>query len=241
MIEICLERPRDVLLHFSDTLRQSYSTVAHNLTRYLLTMPSVDLDSPLEDSEDFPLVAGDEADQPYDRPSTDSASWKSNWHTLVLALFVQVLFVFNDISRYLASLRLLGQGVCREYLLEHDPTSIVSGANIPEDQCHFPSAQQRLARLSGYLLSLDAFLALIFTIPYGLMLDRLSERSLASLNIIGFLLSSSWLLVVFSNWNVFPVWMAVLAPFFSVIGGGASIFDSLMSVIVVRRVPPRHR
>lgn len=204
-------------------------------------MPSLDLDNMMEDSEDFLLVAADETDHPPDSPSMDTAPWKGYCHTLALALIVQVLFVFNDISRYLTSLRLLNQGVCREYLLEHDPASIVPGANIPEDRCNFPSAQQRLARLSGYLLSLDAFLALIFTIPYGLMLDRLSERSLASLNIIGFLLSSSWLLVVFSNWNVFPVWMAVLAPVFSVIGGGASIFDSVMSVIVVRRVPPRYR
>lgn len=51
----------------------------------------------------------------------------------------------------------------------------------------------------GITFSLDAFLALIFTIPYGLMLDSFSERSLASMNIVGFLISSSCLVVDWCN------------------------------------------
>ncbi|RDW78927.1 uncharacterized protein DSM5745_05779 [Aspergillus mulundensis] len=165
------------------------------------------------------------------------------WTILGLTLVVSILYVFIDISRYLSSLRLLSHGICREHYLHTDPGAIKPGPSeiIPEELCTDPAIQQRVARLSSYLLALDAFLAFLFTIPYGLTLNRLSERFLAALNLCGSLLTNAWLLTVTYNWSVFPIWAAVLAPLSSVVGGGASIFDSVISVIVARRVPEAQR
>lgn len=201
-------------------------------------MSDVELRSLSEDSEDAPLISLDEIEQPEDKSiPRPSSLWKNGpLRTLGLALLVSTLYVFNDIAKYVASLRLISQGICREYYLENDPAAINNGKNITEEICASPIIQQRVARISGYMLSLDAFLAFLLTIPYGLMLDRLSEPLLASMNIVGFLLSSAWLATICFNWVIFPTWMVILAPFFSIIGGGSAVFDSVISVIVARNV-----
>lgn len=189
-----------------------------------------------------------EADQPDDEPEGKplpnqpvAALSRSSLRTLCLTVLVIVLFVYNDISRYLASLKLLTQGICREHYLEHSPESIDPDGSVSEDLCALPEVQQRLARLSGYMFSLEAALSFVFTIPYGLMLDRLSERLATALNLTGVLCSSMWLMLICFNWSIFPVALAVLTPIFSVIGGGFAMFDTVMMVIVARNVPSKHR
>ncbi|KAH8719602.1 MFS efflux pump atnC [Beauveria bassiana] len=178
-----------------------------------------------------------------DEPTEPDQSWtRDSTYTLSLMLLVSTLYVFSDISRYLACLKLLSQIICQEHYLKHDDPSVASASSsLSEDMCAVPAVQQRLAHISGNMLSLGAALNFIFTIPYGLMLDRLSERLVIALNVTGFVCSSAWLVVVFWFSSLFPVEAAVVAPIFSAIGGGYSVFDSVTMVIVVRHVPKKHR
>ncbi|KAM3523974.1 hypothetical protein MY4038_007953 [Beauveria bassiana] len=178
-----------------------------------------------------------------DEPTEPDQSWtRDSTYTLSLMLLVSTLYVFSDISRYLACLKLLSQIICSEHYLEHDDPSVASASSsLSEDMCAVPAVQQRLAHISGNMLSLGAALNFIFTIPYGLMLDRLSERLVIALNVTGFVCSSAWLVAIFWFSSLFPVEAAVVAPIFSAIGGGYSVFDSVTMVIVVRHVPKKHR
>lgn len=187
------------------------------------------------------------SDAPVDNePTEPDQSWtRDSTYTLSLMLLVSTLYVFNDISRYLASLKLLSQIICREHYLEHDDPSLASASagagSLSEDMCAVPAVQKRLAYISGNIMSLGAALTFVFTIPYGLMLDRLSERLVMALNVAGFLCSSAWLMLVFRFSSLFPVEAVVLAPVFYVVGGGYSVFHSVTMVVVARHTPSKHR
>ncbi|KAJ3497579.1 hypothetical protein NLG97_g1796 [Lecanicillium saksenae] len=195
-----------------------------------------------EVDEDAPLIGLENGDAPSHGPLPQAEeSWsQDSVRTLGLMLLASVMYVFGDISRYLSSMKLLSHGVCREYYLQREQEYLDPEGTISEDMCGMPEIQQRIAYISGSIMSLEAGLAFLFTIPYGLMLDRLSERLVLALNITGFLCYSTWLLAVYFFWSVFPVWLAIFGPVFIIVGGGASVFDSATLVVVTRQVPSQH-
>jgi MFS family permease len=171
----------------------------------------------------------------------DSRWTKDAIRTASLAAAFLILSAFADVLKYISTVRLIELGVCREHYLENDRSLIDNDGNIPEHLCKSPGIQQRLAHLRGYLAALEAIVGLLLALPYGLLVDRLGERLLAGINVIGYLLSCAWLLIVCFYWSAFPIWSAVLAPLFRVIGGGSPVLASVIYSIAAKHVPDANR
>lgn len=177
-----------------------------------------------------------------EQPKADNLKWsKVAIQNAFLAATFLVLYAFADILRYISTVRLVELGICREHFLQSDPQSEEHYRNIPEHLCKLPSIQQRLAHLRGYLAALEAIVGLVFTLPYGLLVDRLGERLVAGINVIGYLLSCAWIIVVCYYWQVFPIWSAVLAPLFRIVGGGSPILSSVIYSIAAKSTPDSSR
>ncbi|KAA8629207.1 hypothetical protein SMACR_03730 [Sordaria macrospora] len=185
--------------------------------------------------------------EPWTRPAFLTAS---------LCTSFLILFAIADLLRWVSTTRLLELGICREYYHNHTRDhSRSSNIPIPDSpdspDCTHPAIQSRLATLRGTLSALEAFLSLCLTLPYGLLVPRIpgGERSLAGLNVLGYLLSCGWLMIVCSSSyrypdNTFPggvnttIWAPVLRV---LVGGGAPVLSSLVYAIAARGVPKQKR
>lgn len=196
-----------------------------------------------DDTESSPLIQENEANtHRQDQPQPNIVGWKNNAiHTASLAAAFLVLYAFADILKYISTVRLLELGICREHYLRNEPSFEDVYGNIPEYLCKLPSIQQRLAHLRGYLSALEAIVGLVFTLPYGLLIDLLGERLVAGINVVGYLLSCGWIIIVCFEWRVFPIWSAVLAPLFRIIGGGSPILSSVIYSIAAKSIPDASR
>ncbi|KAL6790345.1 major facilitator superfamily domain-containing protein [Trichoderma sp. SZMC 28013] len=201
-------------------------------------MPALD-----DGQESSPLIqASDEDTESREQQKAEIFKWgKVAIQNAVLAATFLVLYAFADILRYISTVRLVELGICREHFIQSDPQSDENYRNIPEHLCKLPSIQQRLAHLRGYLAALEAIVGLVFTLPYGLLVDRFGERLVAGINVIGYLLSCAWIIVVCYYWQFFPIWSAVLAPLFRIVGGGSPILSSIIYSIAAKSTPDSSR
>lgn len=217
-------------------------------------------DTAAEPGETAPLLRGVQSNDTSTLPvghdsnsdSVPGAGWsKDAVRTATLATVFLILYAFADVARYISVVRLLELGICREEYLKdngNSPDVVVGGGGggsssgfIPEHRYKSPEVQQRLAHLRGYLSSLEAVVGLFLTLPYGLVVDRLGERFVAGVNVLGYVLSCAWLVVVCRYWTVFPVWIAALSPLFRVIGGGTPTYMSVIYALASKRVPAANR
>ncbi|RFU81920.1 mfs transporter [Trichoderma arundinaceum] len=193
-------------------------------------------------TESSPLIQEAETDtHSQDQQQTNNFGWnRGATRTASLAATFLVLYAFADILKYISTVRLIELGICREHYLQNGLDS-EDYDNIPEHLCKLPSIQQRLAHLRGSLAALEAIVGLALTLPYGLLIYRLGERLVAGINVVGYLLSCAWIIVVCYYWHVFPIWSAVLAPLFRIIGGGSPILSSVIYSIAAKSTPNANR
>jgi MFS family permease len=161
--------------------------------------------------------------------------------TASLAAAFLILYAFAEVLKYISTVRLIELGICREHFLEDQPGLIDNDGRIPEHLCKTSGIQQKLAHLRGYLAALESLVGLILVLPYGLIVDKIGERTLAGINIVGYLLSCVWIVVVCFCWSTFPIWTAVLAPLFRAIGGGSPVLSSVVYSIAAKHVPEMNR
>jgi len=76
---------------------------------------------------------------------------------------------------------LIELGICREHYLVADPSLIDNNGRIPEYLCKSPDIQQKLAHLRGSLGAIEAIVGLVLAIPYGLIVNRIGERTLGAI------------------------------------------------------------
>ncbi|KAK7930996.1 hypothetical protein PG985_001708 [Apiospora marii] len=216
-------------------MRTRHGATAAEPTEFAPLIPEV------QSNDTSTLPVGNDSDP------VSSAGWtKDAVRTAVLSTVFLILYAFADVARYVSVVRLLELGICREeYAKDGNADATLGGGSgggfIPEHLCKSPEIQQRLAHLRGYLASLEAVVGLLLTLPYGLVVDRVGERFLAGLNVLGYVLSCAWLVVVCRYWTVFPVWAAVLSPLFRVIGGGTPTYMSVIYAMASKRVPAENR
>ncbi|QGA18476.1 hypothetical protein EYB26_006161 [Talaromyces marneffei] len=197
-------------------------------------MPDNRHDTCNETADSSPLLYENNTTQ-HPTPDADAAKWSNDSiRTAGLAATVLILYAFADVLKYTATVQLIEVGVCREHY--PNPQN-----DLPAGICKSPPVQQELAHLRGYLSALEAIVGLVLTLPYGLLVGRLGEPLLAGVNVVGYLLSCAWLIVVCFYYNVFPVCMVVLSPLWRVIGGGSSFFMSVIYSITAKHVPAANR
>jgi hypothetical protein len=189
-----------------------------------------------------PVAATSSDEQQQQQPVVDDPRWnKDEIRALISTAVFLILFTLADLLKYVAVVRLLELGVCREYQLRHNPSLVDDNGYVPEKLCKLAEIQQRLAHLRGYYSALDSVIGLVLTVPYGLVVGRLGERLLIAINVVGYLLSCAWFLVVCSSWDTFPTWTAVLSPLFKTIGGGAPLLFSLVYSIAAKHISSSKR
>ncbi|KAH8821996.1 major facilitator superfamily domain-containing protein [Xylogone sp. PMI_703] len=193
-----------------------------------------------EPTEASPLLLGEQPGTNSQVPDTPVWS-KAAIRTVGSVAIFLILFAFADVLKYISTIRLIELGVCREYYLHNNPDLTNGNGDDEESLCKQPAIQQRLANLRGYLAALEAIPGLVLALPYGLIVDRVGERTLAGINIAGYLLSCAWILLVCFYWSVFPIWTAVLAPLFKMIGGGSPVLTSVLYSITAKQVPDTSR
>ena len=176
------------------------------------------------------------------QPVVEDLGWNEDAiRTLLSTVVFLILFTLADLLKYVAVVRLLELGVCREYQLKHQPSLVDDTGYVPEHLCKLTEIQQRLAHLRGYYSALDSVVGLVLTVPYGLVVGRLGERLLIAINVLGYLLACGWFLTVCYSWSTFPTWTAVLSPLFRVIGGGSPFLFSLIYSIAAKHIPSSKR
>lgn len=187
-----------------------------------------------ETTESAPLLRDENTQHAI--PDDDAKKWSNEAiRTASLAITILILYAFADVLKYTATVQLIEVGVCREQYPNTDHTS-------PNNElCKSPPVQQQLAHLRGYLSALEAIVGLVLTLPYGLFVGRFGEPLLAGVNVVGYLLSCAWLIVVCFYYNVFPIWTVVLSPLWRVIGGGSPFFMSVIYSITAKHVPAANR
>jgi MFS family permease len=196
--------------------------------------------SPLLKPQDAETSTQEQAEQ--QQSIAEILGWdKDAIRVLVSTTIFLILFTLADLLKYVAVVRLLELGVCREYHRRHDPSVVDDDGYVPEKLCKLPGIQQRFAHLRGYYSALDSVVGLILTVPYGLIVGRLGERLLIAINVVGYLLACAWFVVVCSFWDSFPTWTAVLAPLFRAIGGGSPFLFSLIYSIAAKHIPSPKR
>ena len=189
-----------------------------------------------EITESSPLLRDENTPQHVVLDDTDDAAkWSTEAiRTASLAATILILYAFADVLKYTATVQLIEVGVCREHYPDTD-----TSAN--HELCKSSPVQQKLAHIRGYLSALEAIVGLVLTLPYGLLVGRLGEPLLAGVNVVGYLLSCAWLVVVCFYYNVFPIWTVVLSPLWRVVGGGSPFFMSVIYSITAKHVPAANR
>lgn len=196
-----------------------------------------------EPTEASPLIpAADPDTYNQEQLQTRDSSWTNDAiRTASLVAAFLILYAFADILKYISTVRLIELGVCREHYLKTNPSIIDHDGKIREHLCRLPGIQQRLASLRGSLAALEATVGLLLALPYGLIVDRVGERMLAGINVVGYLLSCAWLMIVCFYWPTFSIWTATLAPLFRIIGGGSPVLASVIYSIAAKHVPDANR
>ncbi|CAH0021766.1 unnamed protein product [Clonostachys rhizophaga] len=202
-------------------------------------MPSMD-----EATEASPLIPVGDADRQEPAYShTNDFEWtRDGIQTAGLAAIFILLFAVADVFRYFSTLQLLELGVCtQQYTAANPEIPKQAGQNIPGDFCGSPGVQQYVADLRGYLVALEALVGLFLTLPYGLLVNRCGERLVAGLSLLGVSIACAWILLVSFSKSALPIWTAVLAPLFQVIGGGSPVLYSVLYSIAAKHIPESSR
>lgn len=196
--------------------------------------------SPLLEPPDAVLSTDEQQQQP--PHMIEDPGWNEDAiRTLVSATIFLILFTLADLLKYVAVVRLLELGTCREYQLEHNPSLVDNHGYVDEKLCKSVKIQQRFAHLRGYYSALDSVVGLVLTVPYGLLVGRLGERLLIAINVVGYLLACAWFLAVCSCWKIFPTWTAVLSPLLRCVGGGSPFLFSLVYSIAAKHISSSKR
>ncbi|EED14312.1 conserved hypothetical protein [Talaromyces stipitatus ATCC 10500] len=181
-------------------------------------------------------------DAPEEQPLSARKSFYSIENRRVLytiASLCLVLFIF-DISNYIAVVpqtAIFEEIVCRDY---YSSGFSVLG-NTSGDKCKIEPIQSEVALISGWRDTFETIPALLVTIPFGALADKIGRKKMALLGAVGCLLSDLWVRTVCLFSDIFPLRFVWFSGAFQLIGGGATTMSSMIYVMAVDVCPPEYR
>ncbi|KAI0018528.1 major facilitator superfamily domain-containing protein [Xylariomycetidae sp. FL0641] len=116
--------------------------------------------------------------------------------------------------------RLLEQRLCRDHYAMH--------SDLPEKLCKLDGIQQALARIMGFLDTLQVTGDFLATIPLSFLAERYGRRTVLCLNLLPRFFVALWALVMGYLGDAIPPSAAVTASIPAIIGGGDTLFNSLV-------------
>ncbi|EED23740.1 conserved hypothetical protein [Talaromyces stipitatus ATCC 10500] len=121
--------------------------------------------------------------------------------------------------------------ICDDYYKAH-PLSSASNATSPTLQlCKVQPVQKERALLRGFQQFVPLFPALLCTVPYGLLAERIGRKRVLVLSGAGIVAALSWVLAV-CYWRFISIRWVLLSGVFLFIGGGDAVTSSMVHVMV---------
>ncbi|KAI0096801.1 MFS general substrate transporter [Nemania sp. FL0031] len=128
--------------------------------------------------------------------------------------------------------------ICDEHYKAHPvPVTAISNTTfplsdaLPPNRCEAQPIQKELALLRGFQQFVPVFAALLCTIPYGLLAERIGRRRVLILSGAGIFASFSWVIAV-CYFRFVPIRWVLLSGIFLFIGGGDAVTSSVIHAIV---------
>ncbi|THX20360.1 hypothetical protein D6C76_10545 [Aureobasidium pullulans] len=170
----------------------------------------------------------------------DKFTYSGRTTVMLCGVFI-IFFQFADILRFAPSLQLLELAYCRNYYSKHNPGLIDHAGHVPEHFCKLRDIQEHLSSTRAWLGFVEGLVGLVLVIPYGHLSERKGGCFVAALNLLGYALSSAWILMICFFWKTFPIDLIVVSPMLRAVGGGAPVSSAVILAIVANAAPTSKR
>lgn len=126
--------------------------------------------------------------------------------------------------------------ICDDYykMQPWPPTSddtAASPAALPADHCKIQPVQRELALVRGFQQLVPLIPALLCTMPYGMLAERIGRKGVLILSGAGVFAAFSWVMAV-CYWRFASIRWVLLSGAFLFIGGGDAVTSSLVHIMV---------
>ncbi|RHZ67353.1 uncharacterized protein CDV56_109039 [Aspergillus thermomutatus] len=122
--------------------------------------------------------------------------------------------------------------ICDDHYNKHLSSNINASATpAPADPCKTHPVQKELALVRGIQQLMPTFAALLCTVPYGLLAERIGRKRVLILSGTGAFASLAWVLAV-CYWRFGSIRLVWLSGAFLFIGGGDAVASSVVHVMV---------
>lgn len=145
---------------------------------------------------------------------------------LLLCAF-SFIMMLGDNLQPAALMQVFETVICEDYYRRHP---LLTGPLA--QRCKIQPVQKELALLRGFQQLAPLFPALLCTVPYGLLADRIGRKRVLVLSGTGLLAALSWTMAI-CYWHFVSIRWVLLSGAFLLIGGGDAVLSSVVHVMVM--------
>jgi MFS family permease len=157
--------------------------------------------------------------------------------TLLLCVFAFTMMLGDNLQPA-ALTQVMENAICDDYYTTHfSPVGVTASMTDP---CKAHAVQKELAQVRGYQQLVPVFAALVCTVPYGLLAERIGRKRVLVLSGAGVCAALGWVLAV-CFWRFASVRWVWLSGAFLFVGGGDAVTSSLVHIMVTDATGPAER
>ncbi|KAE8351280.1 major facilitator superfamily domain-containing protein [Aspergillus coremiiformis] len=199
---------------------------------YLSTM----IDTEDGDCTEYAALIG--AENQESDPIETCKPYTRSYNPFYVAVVASLMFLIADTVGYLTvapRLVIFEEIICRDYY------SRAMGDPREMGDCKVEPVQSELALINGWREALDNIPAILVSIPYGILADRVGRKQVLLLGMLGCLLSDAWVNLVAWFPEIFPLRAVWYSGLWQLIGGGGASISSMCFTMIADICPPEMR
>lgn len=158
--------------------------------------------------------------------AVDALSHRRRRAILLLYAFAFTMMLGDNLQPA-ALIEIFENLICNAYYKEEMPLDEVLGKR----DCKVQPVQKELALVRGLQQFVPLIPALLCTVPYGLLAERIGRRRVLILSGVGVFAALSWVMAV-CYWQFVGIRWVLLSGIFLFIGGGDAVTSSLVHIMV---------
>ncbi|KAJ6184937.1 hypothetical protein N7519_006238 [Penicillium mononematosum] len=164
---------------------------------------------------------------------------------VILLLYSFAFFMMlGDNLQPAALIQIFENVICDDYYSMHALPSALDITASPTsqlaDRCKAQAVQKEVALVRGFHQLVPVFAAVLCTVPYGLLAERVGRKRVLFLSGAGVLAALSWVLAV-CYWRFVSIRWVWLSGAFLFIGGGDAVTSSVVHIMVTDATVPAER